>query len=344
MTRVLIVAGKLYIGGAERVCRDIGYFADPVLYQIDYLVFGDSVGAYEAELIEKGCRIWHLAPPRDSYRAFCSALNRLIRSNAYDVVHCHTMFNSGLVLYVAKQCGIPIRIAHSHSIQGPEHRSWKQQAYERLMRRCILRNATHYIGCGKAAGNWLFGQKAFSEKGIVLLNGIELDRYRFDPEKRLALRQKHGWQDKFLMGHVGHLASVKNQIFLIRMLPELFRKRPDAHLLLLGEGSDRPMLEAAIRELELGENVTMPGNVNNVNEYLSAMDVFVFPSLFEGMPLSVVEAQANGLPCLLSDRVPKDVHYAAKRFDITNDVINGLNKRYKSTLKTAETKKDEKKK
>ena len=307
MKAVLVVIGKLTVGGAERVGFQIGNYADPSAFQIDYLVFGEEVGAYEAPLIEKGCRIFHVPSPSAGYGAFYRNVKELIRARRYDVVHCHTMFNSGLVLRAAKRCGVPIRIAHSHSIRIPGRRGFMQSAYEKLMRCRILRDATHYIACGKAAGDWLFGRKAFEKKGIVLLNGIELDRFRYDPQLRQSLREKHGWQDKFLVGHVGHLAPVKNQLFLIRMLPELLKQRPDAHLLLLGEGRDRPMLEAAVRELGLQEAVTMPGNVTNVNEYLSAMDVFAFPSLYEGMPLSVVEAQANGLPCVLSDRVPKDV-------------------------------------
>jgi len=308
MKTVLVVAGKLTIGGAERVCRNIGYYADSSRFQINYLVFGNEIGAYETELLKKDCRIFHVAPPSAGYRAFYCGLKELIRANHYDVVHCHTMFNSGLVLRAAKQCGVPIRIAHSHSIRTPGRRSLKVTAYEHLMRRWILHDATHYIGCGKAAGAWLFGREAFEQKGIVLLNGIELDCFRFDPAKRCALRTQHGWQGKFLIGHVGHLASVKNQIFLLRLMPELIKMRSNAHLLLLGDGVDRPMLETAVRELGLQNAVTMPGNVTNVNEYLSAMDVFAFPSLYEGMPLSVVESQANGLPCVLSDRVPKDVH------------------------------------
>lgn len=307
MKTVLIIAGKLYIGGAERVCRDIGFYADPKLFQIDYLVFGDKAGAYERELEEKGCRIWHVPSPGEGYRKFYKNLKRLIRENHYDVVHCHTMFNSGLVLRAAKRCGVPIRIAHSHSIKGPEHRSLIQNLYENTMRRWILRDATHLIGCGKAAGEWLFGKKAFQQKGIVLLNGIELDRFAFHPAVRDQIRQKHHWSDSFVIGHAGHMVPVKNQAFLLRLMPEILKLRPEARLVLLGDGADRAALEQTSSELGLSEYVTFTGNVQNVNEYLSAMDVFAFPSLYEGMPLAIVEAQANGLPCVLSDRIPKDV-------------------------------------
>ena len=110
-----------------------------------------------------------------------------------------------------------------------------------------------------------------------------------------------------MIGHVGHLTEVKNQSFLIRLMPEILRRQPRAKLLLLGEGEDRPKLEELILRLGLSDYVIMTGIVRNVSEHLSAMDVFAFPSLFEGMPLSVLEVQANGLPCVLSTNVPEDV-------------------------------------
>lgn len=307
MIKVLIVAGALYIGGAERVCRNIGFYADPNVFQTDYIVFGPEEGAYEAELRQKGCRIIHLEHPNQNHLSFYFSLKRLITGNRYDVVHCHTMFNSGLVLLAAKQCRVPIRIAHSHSIRGPEPRNGKKRFYENSMRKLIQRTATHCIGCGRDAGNWLFGEEFFSKKGILLLNGIDLDLFAFSNSQRLEIRQQYQLSDCFVIGHVGHLLTVKNQIFLIRLMPELIKRRPNVRLLLLGEGEDRPMLEGEIQRLGLKKTVIMTGNVGNVNEILSAMDVFAFPSLYEGMPLSIIEAQANGLPIVISDKVPRDV-------------------------------------
>ena len=308
MKYVLVVVGKLYVGGAERVCRNIGFYADPKRFQIDYLVFGETVEAYEPELLEKGCRIWHVPSPSESYRQFYANLKKLIREKGYDIVHCHTMFNSGLVLRAAKQCGVPIRIAHSHSIQGSEGRSTLQRLYEKTMRRWIRKDATHYVGCGQASGEWLFGEKLFHEKGIVLLNGVDLDRFAWAPQARERIRRELGWENCFVIGHAGHMVPVKNQTFLLELMPELLEKCPNARLILLGDGVDRNRLEQTIRTKHLEKTVIMPGNVTNVNEYLSAMDVFAFPSLYEGMPLAIVEAQANGVPCILSDRVPKDVY------------------------------------
>lgn len=305
MKKVLIIAGALYIGGAEKVCRDIGMFADG-RYEIHYLVFGDRVGEYEADLIAAGCRVIHIAPPSAGYSTFYRSLSNLIRTERYDVVHSHTMFNSGWAMLAGKRFRVPVRIAHSHSsLDVP--RSAVVRLYEAFMRRLILRDATVYAACGKKAGERLFGKKAFDRNGILLLNGIQTDLFRYNDEARARIRSELGLTDRFVIGHVGHLADVKNQSFLIRMMPEILKKRPDAFLVLLGDGSDRQMLEGLIGELGLSPHVRMTGNVFNVNEYLSAMDVFAFPSLYEGLPLSIVEVQANGLPCIISDRVPKDV-------------------------------------
>lgn len=305
--RILIIIGKLYIGGAERVAYDIGMCAETRKYEIHYVVFGDEVGEYECALTEKGCKIFHMPEPSAGYRAFMRRIGGLIDEYGYCAVHCHTMFNSGLVLSVAKRKGVPCRIAHSHSIQRPKRRRFARIIYEWLMEKAILACATHCIACGVKAGEWLYGKKGFAEKGILLLNGIETEKFRYDENMRGRIRKKLGLGDSFVVGHVGHFAAVKNQAFLIRLLKYLRDNGKNAKLLLLGDGEDRQMLESLVKELGIEADVIMTGNVMNVGDYLNAMDVFAFPSLFEGMPLSVVEAQTNGLRCVISDNVPSDV-------------------------------------
>lgn len=306
MKKVLIITGKLCVGGAERVAREIGCLAHRSEFEFHYLVFGEEIGQYEADVEKAGCRVIHLEPPSDGYAAYFRHLVRLIREEKYSVVHAHTMFNSGWAMLAARICGVPVRIAHSHSIRGFEKRGFLKNTYERIMRCVILAFATDLVACGRNAGEWLFGKRAFSRRGRLIVNGIRLDDYSFDNEAGRAVRRSFGAEDSFVIGHVGHLAAVKNQIFLIRLLPEILKHRPNAHLLLLGEGTDRAFLTEEIDSLGLHDHVTMPGNVEDVNRYLSAMDVFAFPSLYEGTPLALLEAQANGLPCLISDRIPAD--------------------------------------
>ena len=209
-------------------------------------------------------------------------------------------------MLAARQCGVPIRIAHAHSALN-NGRGLKKTIYEKLMRSLILHNATDLVACGDAAGIRLFGKTAYEKRGKCILNGIKVDQFAFNEEARYRLRERLKLQDAFVIGHVGHLATVKNQSFLIRLMPQILEKKPNAMLLLLGDGEDRDKLEKMILEMKLEDRVMLTGNVRNVPDYLSAMDVFAFPSLFEGMPLSIVEVQANGLPCVLSTGVPQDV-------------------------------------
>ena len=232
MKRVLVIAGALYIGGAEKVCRDIGLYANGRC-EVHYLVFGDRVGEYEAELVSSGCKVIHAAAPADGHMAYYRFLTQLIRSEKYDVIHSHTMFNSGWAMLAGKRCGVPVRIAHSHSALEVPMPFYKR-CYEAIMRGMILKNATVYAACGQKAGERLYGRDAFAKDGILLLNGIDTSEFAYNEEARARIRMELGIQDRFVIGHVGHLADVKNQIFLIRLMPKLLERQPDAYLLLLG--------------------------------------------------------------------------------------------------------------
>lgn len=304
---VLQIPAHLFIGGVERVARDIGLYADPQEYDTHYIVFDKEIGEYEADVLAHGCRIFRLQEPSLDYQRFFSDMKRIMSETRYDVVHAHTMFNIGWCMKLAREAGVPKRIAHAHSALT-NNGGAKVRAYEALMRHYILRDATDLIACGEKAGIRLFGERAYRQRTELILNGIDTERFRYDESARAAIRSKHGLQDSFVIGHVGHLLDVKNQSFLLELMPEILSRRSNAKLVMLGEGPDRAKLENKIAELGLQNHVIMTGNVSNVNEYLSAMDVFAFPSLYEGMPLSIVEVQANGLPCILSTGVPKDVY------------------------------------
>ena len=306
MRKILIIASKLYIGGAEKVAADIGFYADPEKYEVHYVVFGDEVGAYEPELEAHGCKIFHMPQPSAGYCAYLKNLKKLIHTYRYDAIHAHTMFNIGWAMLAGRLYGVPVRVAHAHSALH-EKCSLKVRLYEAAMRVLILTCATDLVACGVQAGERLYGRRAFSEHGRLILNGVDTQRFAFDAKRREAFRKELVLADRFVIGHAGHLAAVKNQAFLLNLMPMILRVHPDACLLLLGEGEDRPMLEQKIQALQLENHVRMTGNVRNVPDYLNAMDVFAFPSLYEGMPLSIIEVQANGLPCMISDRVPKDV-------------------------------------
>jgi len=308
MKKILIIIGKLYVGGAEKVARDIGYYADKSKYDIHYLVFGDEVQAYEQELEDQGCRIIHMNPPRNNHYMYYKELCRLICEEKYDIIHSHTMYSSGWAMYAGYKNGVSIRITHSHTIKGHEKRNLIKNTYESIMRLVINKYSTHCVGCGVSAGYWLFGKKKFDNDGIVIYNGIDLDSYRYNLDNRNCVRDYYNMNNALVIGHVGHFADVKNQKYIVELMPKILEKKKNSVLLLLGDGQTKDNIESLAESLSIKEHVVFTGNIRNVGEYLSAMDVFAFPSKYEGVPLALIEAQANGLPCVISNKIPKDVY------------------------------------
>lgn len=306
MKKVLILIGSLNIGGAEKIAFEIGNRLDNKQYQFDYIVYGDTIGDYEKTLITKGCHVFHMEAPSNGYWKYYRNLVNLFQAQHYDIVHAHTMFNSAPIIMIGALFRVPIRITHSHSIKGFQRRSIIRNIYEVSQRFLLRIFSTQCIACGEKAGEWLFGSRFFRKKGRVIINGIDVGKYRYCSNKRDEIRKKYGFSDKYIIGHVGHLLDVKNQEFLIRLMPSILEKKENAVLLLLGEGNKREYYHKIITELKLENEVLMLGNVKNVDYYLSAMDVFCFPSRYEGTPLTLLEAQANGIQCIISDQIPKD--------------------------------------
>jgi len=305
MKRVLIVSAGLQFGGVERFAANIIKFAPADEFQFDYLIFEGLGDAFAPEIIERGGRVITIPSPQHGYRSYIKKLGGLIDKNHYDVVHSHTQFNSGINLWVAKKHGVPIRIAHSHTTAHENAISAKQRIYENAMRKLVKRSATHFCSCGVEAGKWMYGDHPF----VVIPNGIDTDSFVYnDPSRRKIREQNNIAKDAFVIGHSGTISVLKNQEFLIRLLPEIRKIRENAELVLVGTGSEehRSKLLQLVKDLGLENSVHFTGAVLNVNEYYSAFDVFAFPSLREGTPLALLEAQANGLPCIISDTIPQD--------------------------------------
>ena len=308
MKKILIIAGALHLGGAERVAANLCCYAPDGEFEFHYAVFEGYENVYGPEIEALGGKVFTLPSPSSGYLRYCRALSALIRENCYCAVHSHTQFNSGLNLWIAKRLRVPIRIAHSHTTKTERAVPLTQRGYERFMRLLLRRCATHFVGCGREAGAWMFGA-AFEKKGVMLRNGIDTQAYAYSESNRAACRRHWGFgAEDYVIGHAGTLLPLKNQEFLIRLLPELQRRVPAAKLLLLGSGTleEQKRLRDIADQCGVGETVVFAGGVRNVHEAMSAMDVFAFPSLREGTPLALLEAQANGLPCVVSDRIPAD--------------------------------------
>lgn len=305
-TKVLQVIGNLNIGGAENVVMDYYRNIDREQFEFHYLVYTTESGDYEDEVYDLGGRVIHIDYSFSDIRSFYYSLISLYEKEKYDIVHSHTLFNSGIVLKAANKAGVPKRIAHSHSTKNKVKTNYILKIYEKIMRYTIKKNATDFLACSKSAGEYLYGNIFFESHGKKVLNGIETNKYEYNSNIRNQIREMYDIDENcIVLGHVGHLASVKNQKYLLKILKELNDKR--YILMLIGDGEDKNQLKNHAKSLNMKEQVLFTGNIDNVNEYLNAIDIFLFPSLFEGLPLAVVEAQASGLPCIISRAVPTDV-------------------------------------
>lgn len=303
--KILEISAKLNIGGAQAVAANIAKYA-PDDMEFVYIVFGDDVGEYEAEIAAKGNRIIHIPSPVCGRRKFFKNLLKIMKAEKFDAVHCHTMYSCGTVMLAAKLCGIPCRVCHSHTAKDEARQSFVRKVYKSVMRFLMKTCGNVYLACGLDAGNELYGEKWFSSHGEIIKNGIDISKYAYNEDSAKRIRAEFNLTDSFVIGHIGHYVNVKNQAFLIQMMPDIVRLKPNAKLLMFGEGDDRAKLDALINQLHMEDHARLMGNANNIHEVLSAFDVFAFPSLYEGTPLSLIEAQANGVPCIISDRIPND--------------------------------------
>ncbi len=301
--RILYVnGGILDRGGITAYMMNYYRHFDKDLLQVDFIAHGGE-GAADREILENGGRIYHVPTKRQDLFGNVRELNRIFSSGEYKLIHAHMDGMNGMILKMAQRCGIPIRISHSHSTNYLTKNRLKIALHERV-RRQIPKYATHLWACSQAAGRWLYGEQA---EFTVIPNAIDVERWRFRPEMRQEQRDRHHLNDKFVIGHVGWLNYPKNQEFLIDLMPDLLKRRPDAMLVLVGEGPNRSKLERMIRERNLQEQVLMLGERGDVSDLINMFDVFTLPSEFEGFPVSAIEAQANGAACMFSDRVPAEV-------------------------------------
>ena len=212
-------------------------------------------------------------------------------------MHVHQDCLSAVALQCARDCGVPVRIAHSHN--SSQTRNIKYPIKRYYMKQ-IPAAATHLFACGRQAGDWMFGGSPYR----VIPNAIEVPNYRYDSQLSRQVRQELGLGDGLVVGHVGNANPAKNHPFLLEIFAALHQKRPDSRLILVGGGTER--FRAKARSLGVEDAVLFAGVRKDVPRMLQAMDVFVFPSLYEGLPVALLEAQAAGLPCVISDQVPTE--------------------------------------
>lgn len=300
MIRVLQIVTYMGRGGLETMIMNYYRNIDRNKVQFDFLVHRQEEADYDKEIVALGGKIYHMPMLNPFSKSYFNALDSFFKEHKYDIVHCHLDCMSAYPLKIAQKNGVRVRIAHSHNKSQDKNLKYPIKLYSK---RLIPKYATHLLSCGKEAGDWMFNGKPYT----ILNNAIDAQSYRFDKQIREEMREQLGFnQEDFVIGHVGRFNPQKNHNFIIDVFNFVHKKNTAVKLVLVGTGDGQKAIKEKVESLALSDSVLFLGNRTDVNKILQAMDVFLFPSLYEGLPLSIIEAQAAGLPCVISDNVPPE--------------------------------------
>ena len=310
--RVAQIMGKWVGGGVESVVMNYYRYIDRTKIQFDFICDDDSTNIPYEEIEKLGGKVI-LIPPYQKVFKYHNKLKKILKEGHYKIVHSHINTLSVFSLFAAKCAGVPVRIAHSHSTTNKKEK--KKNLLKQLLRPFSELFATDYMCCSELAGRWLFGDKEYDKGNVYLLNNaIDLDKFKYNETLRKKKRKELGIKDDTLViGHIGRFVAQKNHDYLIDIFNEIHKKNNNSVLLLAGQGPLMEEIKNKAKELNLDDSVKLLGQRNDANELYQAFDVFLLPSLYEGLPVVGVEAQAAGLLCYLSDDMTKET----KVLDIT---------------------------
>ena len=295
-SKVLVAATvglKLY--GVTNSIMNYYRLMDKYDLQIDFVTTNKVPKRLKDEINQNGGKVYELTMRKYNPLKYLIQLARIMKREKYDIVHAHgNSATLAIELKVAKMCGVKVRISHCHNC------TCDHMLYHKLLKPLFDHNYTHAFACSEVAGKWLYGEKPFT----VINNAIPITNFFYNKKERKKYRKILGFENKKVIGHIGHFSYQKNHEFLIKIFSELYRQDNSYRLLLIGDGDLRDKLIKQVVDLGLNDAVCFYGETLKVPKLLQAMDLFVFPSRFEGLGMAVIEAQAAGLPCIVSDVVP----------------------------------------
>lgn len=307
--RILHVFGNLNLGGAESRVMDLYRNIDRERVQFDFLVHTDKNCFYDKEVEELGGCIYRI--PRFRVYNFLKYRKEIKRffhdHHEFHVVQGHITSTAAIYLPIAKKAGIPITVAHARSAGTDKG---IKGIITKFLRKGLSKKADYLFTCSELAGISVFGEKAVKEKRTIFIpNAINCDLFVYDEKKRNAIRDMLGVGDSYVIGHVGRFHYAKNHEYLLQIFASLCQRDSlgNYKLLLLGEGDEMDNIRELAKKLNIYDKIIFAGNKQNIYDFYQAMDFFVYPSRYEGLPGTVVEAQASGLKCLMSDRICKEV-------------------------------------
>lgn len=301
--RIAHIVGKWVGGGVESNLMNYFRNIDRNKVQFDFICDSDSSDIPYEEIEALGGKVI-VIPPYQKVFKYHKQLKEVLKNGNYKIVHSHINTLSVFSLFAAKCAKIPVRIAHSHSTTNKKE--WKKNLLKQTLKPFAKVFATHYMACTEYAGKWMFGEKQYRENNIYFLNNaIDLDKFKYDEDIRIKIRKELSIkEDTLVIGNIGRFMEVKNHDFLIDVFNEIHKKNNNSILLLAGQGPLITKIKEKVNNLNLSDSVVFLGQRKDVEQIYQAFDVFVLPSLYEGLGIVLIEAQCSGLPTIASTEVP----------------------------------------
>lgn len=315
MLRVLHVFHNMGNGGVENFVMNYYRCIDREKIQFDFLTSVEGEGFFDEEIRQLGGKIYRAFPKRKNPLRNFLEIMKIVKENDYQIVHRHTGSSiSNIDLLAAKCGGAKTIISHAHSTSAGK--KWLHYLAKNLLRvRC------EKYACSKLAGEWLHGKKAIENNEVqIIYNAVDTKKFEYNEQERKRIRCSNGVDEAFVIGHVGNFNTAKNHEFIIEVFREISKKKKNAYLWLIGEGVLKEKIIEKVKKYGLEKQVYFWGNRNDVGNIMQGMDAFLFPSVFEGYPVTLVEAQCSGLPCFVSEKViPKEINLLGQMLFIKLD-------------------------
>lgn len=309
--RIVHNIASLHLGGSQAFVMNVYRNIDRSKVQFDFVVTPETKEGFYDEITNLGGKIFtcprYKGTNHIQYNKWWDDFFN--KHPEYKVIHGHVRSTASIYLKIAKKHEL-VTIAHSHSTSNGNGIS---ATVKRIIQLPIRKQADFLFACSDKAGKWLFGEKAITQQNYYMIpNGVDLKRFEFDINKRNQMRMTLGIkEDTMILGHIGRLSTPKNHKFLLNVFNQYHKINSNSKLLLVGDGELFESIKQHINKLDINDAVIMTGSKQNTEDYYQIMDIFLFPSLWEGLPVSVVEAQANGLQCIISDVITHDVDLTA---------------------------------
>ena len=306
--RIAHIAGGLTTGGVEAVIYNYCSRFDPQEYELVYVSYDTPNAAVQKKFEELGFTVYSVTKKKDNFFKSWAEVRAIFKAHHINIVHSHMTLMSFVTSIIGWRCGVKVRVAHSHLALHPHG---IKRVFYGLCKILTRLTATHYYACGAEAAAFLYGKRNMDRQRVTILNNaVDPDLFGYQPALRQRIREQYELGDRLCVGHIGRFTEQKNHMFLLDVFRDIYRQRQDSLLLLIGDGPLMDNVKQRVREYALEDAVLFTGACSNTHALYQAMDVFLLPSLYEGLPVVLVEAQCNGLRIFVSDKVTSEIAFS----------------------------------